>query len=158
MDVSDFTDFTVAEYAQEVSRKWGPGQEPPPLGTQIDALPQDIVPGRFRGDVCWGWTSAGLRLTERIVRLAPGGFMVRRNTLEVIQMVVPVERRRQGFATEFLKELATQARIRGRVVMVESVLSEPLHRILVRQGYVCQQYGWEPSAEFEVGMNYVLPA
>jgi GNAT superfamily N-acetyltransferase len=158
MDGDEFPEFTLKEYGARAAEVWADanlGPAEPDLDDQVRLLRMYGPPGAARGYVYWGHVEAELRVTRRYVRTEPGGPLAMLHTLEVVKLQVPVEARRRGAATRFLERLGQCAAAMGRVVLVESVLSATMHRILARLGFVSQDPTWKPSDRFVDGENYV---
>ena len=168
-DECDDADYTLQQYNKERKAAWrylglwsGTGAQPGLLA-QLQALPRGYAPWQRSGRVCWEHVAADMGITMRPVRLAAGAPTVKRDTVEVMTIIVPKELRRNketghgGVATRFFEELQRCAAAMHRVVLVESVLSEPLYLLLMKLGAVNQNPLFDPDAGFDEGQNFVLP-
>jgi hypothetical protein len=112
---------------------------------------------KWRGQVFTNGVHAEVRLTTRYVRTEVGGIATPRPTLDIVKVQVVDRLQRQGRCAAFLRECVEVAAATGRVVFVESVLSEGLHRLLVRAAFLGQSHGWKFDTPFEAGESYVHP-
>jgi GNAT superfamily N-acetyltransferase len=155
--------YTLKTYKSEARKGWkklGLAADPEPsLEAQFAALPRDrFFPDRAQGEVFWDGTNAAVGLTTRHVRTVAGGSTSLKKTFDVRKIIVVDNLQRKGRATAFMQKAMVWAAAKGRVVFVESVLSESLARILERLGFIRQDWGWAPGAPFDGGESFVFEA